>query len=127
LAKFSNTMSGFCVTRKLCLRSRARSYLPTLKKNKSIKLIVNKFTQRTYCTGIAAKGTLIPLPEIKRFIIECMTKVGTATSQAEELADVLIAADYRGHYSHGLNRLGKSTMFNSILFVGLKIFNNLNY
>lgn len=53
------------------------------------------------------KGTLIPLPEVKRFIVDCMRKVGTNQKYALELADVLIAADYRGHYSHGLNRLGE--------------------
>jgi len=50
---------------------------------------------------------LIPLPEVKRFIIDAMTKVGTPQANASQLADVLAAADYRGHYSHGLNRLGK--------------------
>lgn len=35
-----------------------------------------------------------------------MTQTGTKKEHAAELADVLVAADYRGHYSHGLNRLG---------------------
>ncbi|EFO13336.1 hypothetical protein LOAG_15193, partial [Loa loa] len=34
-----------------------------------------------------------------------MVKVGTSKNHAEQLADVLVAADVRGHYSHGLNRL----------------------
>lgn len=43
-----------------------------------------------------------------RFMVDCMTcdKVKASKSHADQLADVLIAGDYRGHYSHGLNRLG---------------------
>lgn len=62
---------------------------------------------RGYSSTSHEKGTLVPLPEVKRFILDCMASVGTAKKHAEELADVLIAADYRGHYSHGLNRLGE--------------------
>ncbi|CAG2067384.1 unnamed protein product, partial [Timema podura] len=32
-------------------------------------------------------------------------KVGTSRQGATDLADLLVEADYRGHYSHGLNRL----------------------
>ncbi|VDM92185.1 unnamed protein product, partial [Onchocerca ochengi] len=38
-------------------------------------------------------------------MVDCMTKAGTSKSHAQQLADVLIEADIRGHYSHGLNRL----------------------
>ncbi|KAF2880771.1 hypothetical protein ILUMI_25399 [Ignelater luminosus] len=48
---------------------------------------------------------LVPLKESRRFITECMEAVGTPTSHAEALADLLVEADYRGHYSHGMNRL----------------------
>jgi len=50
-------------------------------------------------------GTLIPPEEVKRFITDCMMKVGTPKENSQSLADVLVAADTRGHYSHGLNRL----------------------
>lgn len=40
-------------------------------------------------------------------MVDCMTAVGTPEAHASALADVLVAADCRGHYSHGLNRLGK--------------------
>ncbi|CAD5207061.1 unnamed protein product [Bursaphelenchus okinawaensis] len=43
--------------------------------------------------------------DMKDFVIKSMTKVGTAKDHAEQLADCLIHADKRGHYSHGLNRL----------------------
>ncbi|XP_022319127.2 putative oxidoreductase YjmC [Crassostrea virginica] len=43
--------------------------------------------------------------EVKRFARDCMTSVGTKPEHADSLAEVLVQADYRGHYSHGLNRL----------------------
>ena len=50
---------------------------------------------------------LVTPKEVKRFVTECMVGVGAAASHGEILADTLIAADSRGHYSHGLNRLGQ--------------------
>lgn len=42
---------------------------------------------------------------MKKFVVECMSKVGTPENEAAQLADLLILADQRGHYSHGMNRL----------------------
>jgi LDH2 family malate/lactate/ureidoglycolate dehydrogenase len=50
---------------------------------------------------------VVPVQEAKRFMVEAMVAVGTVQQHAEQMADVLVAADYRGHYSHGLNRLGE--------------------
>ncbi len=50
---------------------------------------------------------LIEIEEIYSFVCRCVEKAGGAPSHAKCLADVLLAADTRGHYSHGLNRLGK--------------------
>jgi len=47
----------------------------------------------------------VPVEEVRRFVVDSMVKVGTIEDHATALADVLVAADYRGHYSHGLNRL----------------------
>ncbi len=44
--------------------------------------------------------------EVKAFIQRCMEKLGTEPRHAEALGEVVMLADYRGHYSHGLNRLG---------------------
>ena len=52
-------------------------------------------------------STPVPVAEVKRYATDCMTSVGVKTEHASALADVLVAADHRGHYSHGLNRLGK--------------------
>lgn len=39
-------------------------------------------------------------------MVRCMEAVGTETKHAVQLSEVLVAGDYRGHYSHGLNRIG---------------------
>lgn len=38
-------------------------------------------------------------------MIDCFCKSHTSTENATAMADLLIEADYRGHYSHGMNRL----------------------
>ncbi|XP_025831131.1 uncharacterized protein LOC108734416 [Agrilus planipennis] len=43
--------------------------------------------------------------ECKRFIVDCLEAVGTIPEHAKAHADLLVDADYRGHYSHGMNRL----------------------
>jgi len=48
---------------------------------------------------------IVSLDEIHAFIMRCMLAVGTKKDHADSLAKTLLAADYRGHYSHGLNRL----------------------
>lgn len=39
-------------------------------------------------------------------MVKCLTTAGAAQDHARQMADVLIEGDVRGHYSHGLNRLG---------------------
>lgn len=51
--------------------------------------------------------SLVPMYEARRFMEDCLIAVGTCKQFAGEMADVLIAADSRGHYSHGMNRLGE--------------------
>lgn len=48
---------------------------------------------------------VIPVQEVKKFIIAALSKSGGMAAQCQDLADILTAADLRGHYSHGLNRL----------------------
>lgn len=38
-----------------------------------------------------------------------MVAVGTQPHHARSLAEVLVEGDHRGHYSHGLNRMGEWT------------------
>ncbi|KAK3603644.1 hypothetical protein CHS0354_017361 [Potamilus streckersoni] len=48
---------------------------------------------------------IVPLAELQTFVVRCMGAVGISEDDAGALADLLVSADYRGHYSHGLNRL----------------------
>lgn len=48
---------------------------------------------------------MIAVSESRRFISDCFKAVGTPQQHAELMADLLVAADYRGHFSHGMNRL----------------------
>ncbi len=50
---------------------------------------------------------IVPNDEIENFMVRCMQTAGAQPDHAKALASCLTAADYRGHYSHGLNRLGK--------------------
>lgn len=56
----------------------------------------------------------VALNEIRRFIVDCMTSVGAPQNHAVAMADLLLEADQRGHFSHGLNRLG-NVCFNSAI------------
>lgn len=50
-------------------------------------------------------GVMVAIPEVKSFMVRCMTAAGAKEAHGTALADTLLAADYRGHFSHGLNRL----------------------
>lgn len=49
---------------------------------------------------------LVTKSEMEEFMFKCMIKSGAKIEHARSLASCLILADYRGHFSHGLNRLG---------------------
>ena len=65
--------------------------------------------------------------EIEEFMERCMIEAGATPLHAKALASCLTAADYRGHYSHGLNRLGIYfyTRKNKILFFKHMILKNI--
>jgi LDH2 family malate/lactate/ureidoglycolate dehydrogenase len=39
-------------------------------------------------------------------MIDCFLASRTSFWNAKAMSDLLLEADYRGHYSHGMNRLG---------------------
>ncbi|XP_067649113.1 uncharacterized oxidoreductase YjmC-like [Haliotis asinina] len=43
--------------------------------------------------------------DLYSFCIRCLEATGAKTEHAKCLTEVLVMADYRGHYSHGLNRI----------------------
>ena len=57
--------------------------------------------------GDATDHQTVPVAEARRFAEACMTAVAVKESHAKLLSDLLVTADSRGHYSHGMNRLGK--------------------
>ena len=54
---------------------------------------------------------LVKVQEVSAFVQRCMCRIGTNPDHAKQLAELLVAADSRGHFSHGLNRLGKLIIF----------------
>jgi len=48
---------------------------------------------------------VVPKDEVIRFIEECMCKAGTTVEDARVVGHHLMTADYRGHFSHGMNRM----------------------
>lgn len=48
---------------------------------------------------------ITPLDEAKKFMKNCFLAVGASAENAETVSSNLLEADYRGHYSHGMNRL----------------------
>ncbi|XP_048746557.2 uncharacterized protein LOC125659053 [Ostrea edulis] len=49
--------------------------------------------------------SIVPEKDLHSFVVRSMEAVGTNSEHASVLADLIVAADTRGHYSHGLNRL----------------------
>ncbi|XP_015114246.1 uncharacterized protein LOC107039241 [Diachasma alloeum] len=48
---------------------------------------------------------LVSKDEVIRFIADCLTKVGANADDSKIVAHHLMTADYRGHFSHGMNRV----------------------
>ena len=44
------------------------------------------------------------------FVMTSLKALKVKEEFARDLADVIVEADYRGRYSHGLNRLGELTV-----------------
>ena len=59
--------------------------------------------------NMAEDHKCVEVKEVESFVERCMKAVGTPEDHARSLAKVLVAGDSRGHFSHGLNRLGEFT------------------
>ncbi|KAF7283894.1 hypothetical protein GWI33_022725 [Rhynchophorus ferrugineus] len=97
-----------CLSRSLC-----RLQIDTLQIS---RWIVKYGTRRQYSIAQSTPANseilsddpprlVTPLEEAKRFMIDCFKAVGTPQDHAEIVSENLLEADYRGHYSHGMNRL----------------------
>jgi len=56
---------------------------------------------------------VVSIDEMKSFIIRAMVAAGGRGDHGHKLAQLLVTADHRGHFSHGLNRLGITLVFNN--------------
>ncbi|XGW12380.1 hypothetical protein V3C99_013242 [Haemonchus contortus] len=58
-----------------------------------------------WLNGANPGDKVVAKDDMRRFMVDLMKTQKVNPSHAEQLADVLLEADIRGHYSHGLNRL----------------------
>lgn len=47
----------------------------------------------------------VTIAAAKNFVSKCITAAGALPAHSDQMAETLIMADHRGHYSHGMNRL----------------------
>ncbi|XP_030758420.1 uncharacterized protein LOC115884080 isoform X2 [Sitophilus oryzae] len=67
---------------------------------------VRKFsTVKDKASAETCPRLITPIEEARRFMTDCFLAVGTPKEHAEIVSENLFEADYRGHYSHGMNRL----------------------
>ena len=59
------------------------------------------------CRRLLDEHKCVAVSEAESFIERCMRSVGTPDQHCRALSQVLVAGDVRGHFSHGLNRLGE--------------------
>ncbi|KAG7210346.1 hypothetical protein KM043_011883 [Ampulex compressa] len=51
------------------------------------------------------EAMVVAKDEVVRFVQDCMCKAGTTAEDAHVVGHHLMIADYRGHFSHGMNRM----------------------
>lgn len=56
--------------------------------------------------NVDSETICVNVDDVKRLVRECVMKVGANQEHAQDLSDLLVTADLRGHFSHGINRLG---------------------
>ena len=71
-----------------------------------VRTVKQPTSTRKYSSNVDPSKIRVQNSEVKAFVERCMQSVGAKVSHGTQLAEVLVAADYRGHFSHGLNRLG---------------------
>lgn len=64
-----------------------------------------RLSRAPYSNQDVAVENIVSPEEARNFVQRCMVAVGTHQDHADSLAELLVVADQRGHYSHGLNRL----------------------
>lgn len=78
--------------------------LLTRRATSSVRTVV--VDSRMTCAGTQDYDQkVVPKDEVIRFIVDCMRKAGTTSEDALTVGHHLMTADYRGHFSHGMNRM----------------------
>uniref|UniRef100_A0A0R3RS37 Malate/L-lactate dehydrogenase n=1 Tax=Elaeophora elaphi TaxID=1147741 RepID=A0A0R3RS37_9BILA len=113
-SSFASCGGGICSRRSLStilfplfsnhIRAHLRYAIAKIDRSKIFNCMIN--LNRNVTTTMDEDDKIIAVQEVTRYMVDCMVKTGTSKGHAQQLADVLVAADIRGHYSHGLNRLG---------------------
>ncbi|XP_050306107.1 uncharacterized oxidoreductase YjmC-like [Anthonomus grandis grandis] len=72
-------------------------------------LTILKNTKTSVCESKEKPPEILitPIKEAKRFMKECFIALCAPKDKAEAVASNLVTADYRGFYTHGMNRLEK--------------------
>ncbi|XP_015607252.1 uncharacterized protein LOC107273504 [Cephus cinctus] len=66
----------------------------------------SSFVRMSFSTGSStADDMVVTKDEVVRFISDCLRKAGTTEDDAFTVGHHLMVADYRGHFSHGMNRM----------------------
>lgn len=73
----------------------------------TVTFLKHSFSTTTMSQSGNPESYIIKVDDAKKFVKESMVAVGTKDSHAQALAELLVLADQRGHYSHGVNRLGE--------------------
>lgn len=69
------------------------------------KLEQNILRRKNSSSSSSEKFVLVPKAEVERFVSDCLKSVGAMDEDSKTVGHHLMTADYRGHFSHGLNRL----------------------
>lgn len=76
--------------------------------NNSLTRYKNTIMSSSSCEKNIKEGESLlvaPREEIIRYIADCMVKVGANRDDGITIGEHLFVADYRGHFSHGMNRV----------------------
>lgn len=69
------------------------------------KIEQNILRRKNSSSASSEKFVLVPKAEVERFVSDCLRSVGVVDEDSKTVGHHLMTADYRGHFSHGLNRL----------------------
>lgn len=95
---------GSSLIRICCISSMRQRTLQIPRREENIVGVVIPVRSMT-TSNCDTSDMVVPKEEVVRFIEECLCKVGTLKEDAHVVACHLMTSDYRGHFSHGMNRM----------------------